>query len=61
MSDSSHCACFLSCLQTDKAMSNIIVYFQFKSTQTSNAQLSRCHTHVHTKVARTLISSLSQF
>ena len=61
LSESSHCACFLSCLQTDKEMSNIIVYFQFKSTQTSNAQLSWCHTHVHTKVTRTLIRSLFQF
>jgi len=61
LSESSHCACFLSSLQTDKAMSNIIVYFQFKSTQVSNAQLSRCHTHVHTKVTRTLICSTFQF
>jgi len=61
LSESSRCACLLSSLQTDKAMSNIIVYFQFKSTQASNAHLSRSHTHAHTKVTRTSIFRLFQF
>jgi hypothetical protein len=61
LSESSHCGYFLSCLQTDKAVSNTTVYFQLKSTRASNAQLSRRHIHVHTKVTRTSICSLFQF